>query len=378
MENIMDSSVIVQFMLSLGVDDSSIIVDDDRQWVRCSCPFASWTHKSGKDSHPSFGISIREDSEETQSVANCQTCGRYSGDRNHWKIEDIIHKMWLLSGEYPKAAAQIYTTGRKYAETEVLQIKERPDEFKEPPKPFPLRMLQKYPKLKNRKPEHIQALSIMDYMDFKRGLSEDLLYYFNVRYNSTANTIIFPLTGLDGNTYAMRERECSYTRKKIWTVNNTILKRDHRMTDIVFPKITESGAMFGLAQFDTGKNTATLCEGEIDTMSLKKFGAINPLGSATNQITTAQFKAIAPYIDKLIHVPDADKAGVESVLKVKKFFSNTDVEIITLDCGLVEVTDPVTLTKKKAKDAGDLKTKEQYQYLLANPKTQDEFIKKYH
>jgi len=41
-------------------------------WIRATCPFARWKHKSGKDSHPSFGVSVYDDE---KSFCNCYTCG---------------------------------------------------------------------------------------------------------------------------------------------------------------------------------------------------------------------------------------------------------------------------------------------------------------
>ena len=372
----MDSAQVVQFMLSLGVDDDSIIIDEDRRWVRCSCPLAPWTHASGKDSSPSFGITIRDEDDETQSVAHCYTCGRYSVDREYWKIEDVLHKFWLVSGEYPKAAAHIYASGKKSAEFDSINIPDR-EVVWETPDCYPYHVLKKYPKLKHRKIHDLEALSIVDYLCFHRGLSEEILDFYNVRFNSERGTMVFPLTGIDKKVYAIRERACSYTRKDIWTVSSSTLKRDHQITDYIPPKITASGAMFGLAQIDITKPVITLCEGEIDAMKLKMFGAINPLATATNQVTMSQFRNMQGYIDKLIHVPDADQAGVITVVKLQKLFSGTGINIQTVDCGLVTVKDDITLSKKKAKDAGDLKSSEQFNFLLKYCVSQEDFIKKY-
>jgi DNA primase len=41
-------------------------------WIRATCPFAKWKHKSGKDSHPSFGVSVYDNE---KSYCNCYTCG---------------------------------------------------------------------------------------------------------------------------------------------------------------------------------------------------------------------------------------------------------------------------------------------------------------
>lgn len=372
----MDTAHVVQFLLSLGVDDDSIIVDEDRRWVRCSCPMAPWTHASGKDNSPSFGVTVRDEDDETQSVAHCYTCGRYSGDKEYWKIEDVLHKFWLVSGVYPHAAAQIYASGKKNNDTDSIVLPEK-EIIYETPDHYPYHVLKHYPKLRHRKIHNLEAINIVDYLCFHRGLSEDLLDLFNIRFNSERGTMVFPLTGINNHIYAMRERVCSYTRKDIWTVSTTTLKRDHKITDYVPPKITVSGAMFGLAQIDITKPVITLCEGEIDAMKLKKFGAINPVATATNQITLSQVRNMQGYIDKLIHVPDADQAGAISVAKVRKFFAGTGITVQTLDCGLITLFDEITREKKRAKDAGDLSSPKQFQTLLKYSVSQDDFLEKY-
>ena len=40
-------------------------------WAQITCPLAPWTHASGKDSHPSFGIKIKDGG---VSKAHCFSC----------------------------------------------------------------------------------------------------------------------------------------------------------------------------------------------------------------------------------------------------------------------------------------------------------------
>lgn len=370
----MDSSSVTQFLLSLGVDDDSIIVDEDRQWIRCSCPLAPWTHKSGKDSSPSFGITIREESEGSQSVANCKTCGVYSGDKEYWGLEQLLHKIWLLSGEYPKAAAQVLTFGRKFDDTENFQIRLREDKpYEEPVKPLSVKVRKKYPKLQYRDPGDSVAIDVISYLHDFRNIPEWMLYYYGIRYNVNNNTMIFPLTGMDGKIYAMRERTCSRRNKKIWTVSS----KTSELPNEIFPRITQSGAMFGLSQFDRNYRVATLCEGEIDAMSLRSMGAKNPVASATNQITASQAMSMFPYIDRLIHVPDAEVSGAVSVKRIMKFFQETEINIRVIDCGLVTIEDGLTLKKRPAKDANDLESEDQFEYLMEHWISPEEFLEKY-
>lgn len=370
----MDKESLTRFLIALGADEEKIIYDEERRWIRCPCIFAPWTHKSGKDSSPSFGMTIRDDDSEGESVGNCKTCGSYWNSKEFWHVEEILHRFWRLSGEYPKAASYEYIFGRKSEEHQAINIRIRSDNEKEdtPCYPLPARVLKKYPKLQYGK-GIIEAIDVMEYLLVHRNIPLWVQNYFGVRYNQDNRSMVFPLTCLDGKTYTMRERICDVSQKKIWTVNG----KTSGFTDVLFSTTTRSGAMFGLAEFDKCKKMAVICEGEIDAMNLFSLGMSNTLAAATNQITTAQCKAIHPYIDRIIHFPDADKAGGVAVKKLNMFFHNTDVKIQVADCGIIKVADGFSSRKKNAKDPGDLENETQLQHIMSNLITPEEFLDKY-
>lgn len=66
----MNQGKVEQFLALVGGEVRSISSSD---WVMSPCPFAPWTHSSGKDSNPSFGIKINADG---PSGYNCFSCGR--------------------------------------------------------------------------------------------------------------------------------------------------------------------------------------------------------------------------------------------------------------------------------------------------------------
>lgn len=49
---------------------------DQADWVMTQCPFAPWMHSSGKDRNPSFGISVKADSESNFHCFTCKAKGR--------------------------------------------------------------------------------------------------------------------------------------------------------------------------------------------------------------------------------------------------------------------------------------------------------------
>jgi hypothetical protein len=63
----MNKEQVKQFALAVGTRVESV----SGQWARCKCPLAPWTHDSGGDSHPSFGIQYGDNIE---SAFNCYAC----------------------------------------------------------------------------------------------------------------------------------------------------------------------------------------------------------------------------------------------------------------------------------------------------------------
>jgi len=50
-----------------------------KDWLMLSCPFAEWTHVSGKDSNPSFGVHVSEEGISGYFCFTCKKKGRMSG-----------------------------------------------------------------------------------------------------------------------------------------------------------------------------------------------------------------------------------------------------------------------------------------------------------
>ncbi len=52
---------------------------DHQDWVMTQCPFAPYTHSRGSDRNPSFGVSVKEDSESNYHCFTCKMKGRLHG-----------------------------------------------------------------------------------------------------------------------------------------------------------------------------------------------------------------------------------------------------------------------------------------------------------
>lgn len=82
----MDAAQAVQFLTALKCKHVKI---KNNGWVEAACPLAPWTHKSGKDSNPSFGVTIDPGK---RSYFSCFSCMKGS-------VEELVQLIALYAKE---------------------------------------------------------------------------------------------------------------------------------------------------------------------------------------------------------------------------------------------------------------------------------------
>jgi hypothetical protein len=163
-------------------------------WSRGPCPLSPWTHKSGKDSNPSFGL-VAADGEparfhcftcESGSLSkllqliefhNHQTPGRFHGDLN--KAREIIE---MAESELPMLQPYSEFSGQKKKQ------------FEE----WPSYVLDTY--LPVKKHDRAYAYCI------KRGFSNGEMDSFNLRYDDERDMVVFPYWDVFGRFAGARGR----------------------------------------------------------------------------------------------------------------------------------------------------------------------------
>lgn len=332
------------FLQSLAIDTSDI--KRYKNWLMLTCPLAFHTHGSGVDSHPSFFISI---SEQHPSVWHCFGCT----DKPSGLIK-LLHNIWLMTGEYPKEAAHIYTQYEIIADDESIEKIIYSDIWNnyKPKKvnKLPPQVLTKFPLLS--RVNNINTRRCKEYLQ-SRGIGSHIWNMCGIRYDGRDN-LIFPFTNILGEIYMLRVRK-TYT-KQIWSITST----PTRFTNVDFPTIRDVGIFFGMHLVDFSK-PVLLVEAEIDAMRLMSLGCFNVMASGTCMITPIQIKSI--FADSVVLGYDADVAGRKAHKRIKDFI---DREII-----LHELTWDIVLSKdgQPCKDAGDLTRKEDLIKVLKNKKT---------
>lgn len=342
----MNSSEVTQFLKALGVDPS-VIEDSGRGFINCPCPLAAWTHGSGRDERPSFGISVPREP-EGYSTFYCFGCHDYPSG-----VGTLLHDYFILSGEYPYEAARIYA--RAEAGTELpdsLELSMPPDPYAPltgtPPltDPLPSIVLDKFPLLSAGIGHEYKK--IRTYLREERLIPDVIQDMYRVRFNEHSRTMVFPLVDMYGRTFLMRER--SRLGKDIWTVSPRVAGLSH----LQFPKLRYNGAWFGFHLTDWFL-PLMLVEGEIDAMRIATLGFWNVIASATSSVTKAQVNAVlSNHVGLLLLGYDADRSGYRAHERILDFVGK-QTRIAKLNWREAE-----------CKDGGELKTKKQLKRVLKN------------
>lgn len=182
----MNREHIHKFLNALGMHN----LEDGEDWVRSSCPLAPWTHASGKDSHPSFGVKVLPGQE---SHFHCWTCENGS-------LQDLVYRLRELSGG---AKRFNYKLALQLADAElsgdlVLDFSEQ-GRHNEPDTVFPEVWYKQ-----NFTPA-IKVPVAYEYLR-KRGVPDKVIRELEITYSQSRNAVVFPIRNRDGDIAQVRAR----------------------------------------------------------------------------------------------------------------------------------------------------------------------------
>lgn len=318
----MDAPTLSSFLQHLGVSPESIIVDNHRGWVRCPCPYAAWTHEKGYDSKPSFGITIVEENGEADqqpSVGYCFTCMSYCGAK---ALPTLAQAYWSLSKVYPQGAMMIAASSKAdydYNYSDHMLLFQGDTECKSllQGEPSLKRLLHFFPRM-----SEVNNIAIRDnaenYLSY-RNVPVSVQRFYDIRYCTLNGNIAFPMTTDEGEICHYRLRK-PYT-KDIFTFSHKYIKDMAQYSDVIFPRIVDTGAFFGAHTLIKGDLPIIVVEGEIDAMVWFSLGFNNVIATATTSITEAHFSRLFSWTDRIILGFDTDKAGQ---LATKKTLEKAD------------------------------------------------------
>lgn len=152
-------------------------------WVTAGCPLARWTHKNGKDSNPSFGITTATGK---PSHWNCFACGSGSAEDLLQAVEYHLHKNNLIALDYGVNIG----VARHLLDSEYVGLQALPDymEFQENAQhefqEWPLYWLDSFIPASMNDEARTYLLG--------RDVSSDEQSAYNLRWDSQRRMVVFP------------------------------------------------------------------------------------------------------------------------------------------------------------------------------------------
>ena len=313
----MKEQALTELMNKLG----QIPEDSDGTWLQVSCPLAHITHESGKDEHPSCGISITE---EKESVVNCFVCGTR-------KLSHVLHVLYWTSG-LSRDVMRFFLENEflnkpepslEYQDKFALQVQEQ-----EKAVSVPLEVLKTFSSLKF-------ARKFIE----ERGISTEVARKHKLLDYKTVHTlgVAIPIRDIDYQVYHLHVRLCH---------DKTFFHLKPKHFNIECEDWGRKDAWFGIEFIDWTKPVICV-EGEMDAMRLETLGWDNVIASCGSiHKGSKKIKRLAQFEPRIVILGfDADEAGKQSKEVAKYWLNNS--HIIDLNWSIVGI-----------KDAGELVSKE--------------------
>jgi len=258
----MDATRLKELLHLLGAEKVRTVGD----WVTCSCLFAPYTHAKGKDSNPSFGLSIHPTSE---SRCSCFTCGE---SHNLYEMVLRLRKFDREEGvdhgrDFGAAIALALQDEDSDFDMEDLSYEEastgQADTFYE----FPKFWLESFPKMPNH-----------PYLK-ERGIPEALAKEMGVRFDFQKQRICFPYWDFEGRCAGMQGRDVTG-------------QSDLRYLSYLYEGRQNRQIWMGehLVNFD---EPIILTEGPVDYASIRRRSG-NVLASLTSALGENKLKRLEP------------------------------------------------------------------------------------
>lgn len=292
----MKEASVVKFIRLLGYNDSDMVLRDN--WINITCPLADSKHSSGRDTHPSAGISINS---KGSSFFKCFSCTPTPISLLRLVIKKSLEKkykdpslaLFYQQHEIPRSDNDDSVDDALFGEDEdnervfkfnkwvPIKLEEAQEEK---PLKFPDELLPKFPLLTDATDS--VAMGIKNYLVNIRRISMSTISDLGIRYNKLRNLIIFPLTDIKGNIQVLRARVCDVNTKTMFTISSKQFNNKYNL-----PNIRDSGASFGLHKIDIHK-PVIIVESETDCLLLKTFGFPNVIATTSASFSRSQVYSI--------------------------------------------------------------------------------------
>lgn len=322
--------MIKELMADLVPQGSPMV--DYGEWVTTLCPLALWTHQSGQDTKPSFGVKVND---HNISVAHCFTC-KFKGT-----LPMMLERIAEYSGEDYEGLITD-TEQEEYIGREMPEWGSRPRDSKHEGL---------------GEPADSMTLDIYDeaeghwYLE-KRGVSDRVAKELDLRVDPGSpgeERILFPVYSYDGGFYGYTGRSVE-DDSSLRVKDYFGLKKRHLLL----------GAEFIDPKTD---RFILVAEGLFDFAKVFSYGM--PVVAAMHSGITDQQADVLKDIGLPVYsLQDNDQAGREGTAKIAKLLQG-HVPVMDMTYPRRMVYDPKKKRKRQVGDPAELR-KAEIEYMIAN------------
>lgn len=281
----MKAEQVIKFLSTLGVKDAM----PGNKWVTAKCPLAPFTHKSGKDSTPSFGVYLESGN------FNCFAC--QSGS-----LEKLIGALELYISQNPgKGWENVYHLKQAREVLEGIEdiVEPLPEytEFQNPGEVF-----QAWPEwFLEQFPSAVESDAAMQYLK-GRGLDGVVVHQFDLRWDVGWRRIVAPFWNVHGKLAGARGRAIDPEAK--------VQHFDYKWNDV-----NNSGLVFYNEQaiekaLEAGKPVC-LVEGQFDCIKVAQYYPYT-VGNLTAKPTLQKLQKLRNCVYGVLTMLDNDQPGKEA------------------------------------------------------------------
>lgn len=282
----MKSEDIQTVLVELGVPRHKIKQSND--WVAAPCPFAPWTHGSGRDRRASFGVSIDPNGNSGYNCLSCGAKGRLSSlpeDLSTYSGKDYSHVSEFIDEREISVAYPPWETADVSSSQPILHRRNEED--------FNDIFLPAY---KKRVP--------VEYC-MSRGISRKFMRKYDLRWDSFRRRVLFKVIR-EGKFYGAAGRAVDSWREpkiRIYSHQKSLflLGEEHIQPDASRPLVVIEGLM-GL--------------GELNSRNL--FDYADAVCIQGSKLSEAQRDRLVELDRYLVIAMDNDKAGWEGCKRAEK------------------------------------------------------------
>jgi hypothetical protein len=316
------------FMATLGVHNLHYAGGG---WAQCSCPLAPFTHGSGKDTNPSFGVSVGEE----RSGYNCFVCS--SGN-----LEQLVGTIEMHLAGRPELKARYNLVKAR----EILDVSDAgtmvlPDYEDIVPSPYseyqewPLWWLDEFTEWGN----NTRSLAYVRH----RQIDPTVATWFDLRYDSKRDKLVAPIWDVNGKLAGARGR-------RIELPGEVEPRSPLKHYDYAWNGVRNSHLIWYNERCFNLPGPLIVVEGQIDCMRVAKFypKVVAVLSAKTTPYKMAKLSGI----EQVILMLDGDVTGKAKRAEWAATLTRKGAQVGYLDVpeGVPSVLNP----DKEAKDAGDL------------------------